>query len=154
MQAAIIRQKSELDEAISNVMTGHGCFCIGGKCSNCGECCTDLLPVSERELRRIRQYVARHGRKEHHNAPLLAIRQAMVDMTCPFRNPATSRCDIYEVRPEICRSFICTKTVEQAQAERDRISATRQVTSMRYAVFQNPEVVDWLIAVGHVYKIR
>jgi hypothetical protein len=25
---------------------------------------------------------------------------------------------------------------------------------MRYAVFQNPEVVDWLIAVGHVYKIR
>ena len=35
-------------------VTDHTC---NGKCSNCGQCCSDLLPLSEREVRDIKAYM-------------------------------------------------------------------------------------------------
>ena len=32
-------------------------FSINGKCSMCGECCGAILPVSEKEIKRIKKYV-------------------------------------------------------------------------------------------------
>ena len=91
--------------------------CIDGKCSNCGECCTDLLPLSAEEVRRLKAYARKHGLKEHTQAPFFAA--GATDLTCPFRNQAEGKCDVYEVRPRICRSFVCTKTREQAKHDRD-----------------------------------
>jgi Fe-S-cluster containining protein len=139
-----------LKEAIHEMNSGYTCFCVDGKCSNCGECCTDMLPVSQRELQRIKQYVTKHHLKEHHSHFALVTTEPVVDYVCPFRNSLAKRCDIYEVRPEVCRSFICTKSEEQAHIDRDRITRNKKVCSMRWEVFQNPEVLMWI---HNSYKI-
>ena len=109
--------------------------CIDGKCSNCGECCTDLLPLSAEEVRRLKAYARKHGLKEHTQAPFFAA--GATDLTCPFRNQAEGKCDVYEVRPRICRSFVCTKTREQAKHDRDLLHQKRPTHSLRYEIFGN-----------------
>ena len=58
-------------------------FTVNGKCSNCGECCSTLLPVSDDEIKQIRQYIRKHHIKLKHNvkAPMAA---RTIDLTCPF----------------------------------------------------------------------
>ena len=116
--------------------------CIDGKCSNCGECCADLLPLTDGEVRKIKHYVKAHKLQEHRKAPFYDL--AAVDLTCPFRNEQTKRCDIYEVRPLICRAFICTKSLQDARNDRDLIHESRQVHSLRLDIFGNPETVNFV----------
>ena len=79
-----------------------------GKCTQCGECCSNLLPMSDEEVKEIKQYIKANGIKEHSHivAPLATL---TIDMTCPFLDDSKSceKCTIYEVRPRICRDFIC-----------------------------------------------
>lgn len=119
--------------------------CVNGKCSGCGDCCTDMLPLTDKELAAIKRYAKAHNLVEHRQAPFWDRNAA--DLTCPFRNQQTRSCDIYPVRPMICRSFICSKPTEQAYAERDAIHENRQVHSLRFEVFGNPEGVVFLM--GH-----
>lgn len=80
-------------------------FTIDGKCSGCGNCCSNLLPMSKKEIKAIHEYVQRNGIKEcQHIIPLA---KATIDMTCPFRDNGKKICTIYPARPEICRQFIC-----------------------------------------------
>lgn len=111
--------------------------CINGKCSSCGECCTDLLPTTRREIVRLRDYAKKHQLKEHRN--ILAAAAESVDLTCPFRNEKTRRCEVYPVRPLICRHFICSRSLQDAQKERDLVSSDRDIHSLRWEIFQNPE---------------
>lgn len=39
--------------------------CVDGHCIGCGECCTDLLPTTRREIVRLRDYAKKHQLKEH-----------------------------------------------------------------------------------------
>ena len=66
-----------------------------GKCIKCGECCSNLLPLSFTEIERIYAYIAEHkiSMQEH-------------DPDCPFLN-TEKRCTVYEVRPLICRIYKC-----------------------------------------------
>ena len=123
----------------------YTCHCVDGKCSGCGECCTDMLPLTSRELQRIRMYAKAHNLQEHRQAPFFD--PGAVDFTCPFRDQEKRRCDIYPVRPEICRSFICTKALEVARADRDKIYQGRREHSLRYEVFDNPEVVAFIAGI-------
>ena len=120
----------------------YGCNCIGGKCSGCGECCTDLLPLTDNELHALKRYAAEHHLKEHRQAPFYD--PNATDLTCPFRNQQTRKCEVYPVRPYICRSFICTKTLEEAHRDRDLIHASRTPRSLRWEVFGNDEVVRFI----------
>lgn len=76
--------------------------CIDGRCSNCGECCSDLLPLTDGEVSKLKRYAQAHNLKEHRQAPFFDPKAT--DLTCPFRNEQTKRCDVYPVRPLICRS--------------------------------------------------
>jgi len=80
-----------------------------GKCTQCGQCCSNLLPMTDEEISVIRKYIKRHHIKEHRH--FLPLAEPTVDMTCPFLNDSkkTEKCDIYEVRPKICRDFICCR---------------------------------------------
>lgn len=120
----------------------YSCKCVDGKCTNCGDCCTDLLPLSKQELDSIVRYAKTHKLKEHRQAPFF--NPEATDMTCPFRNAYTKKCEIYPVRPLICRSFSCAKPLDVAERDRDEIHKTRQVVSLRYEVFGNTEVVGLL----------
>lgn len=123
---------------IKNPDETYTCNCVDGKCSGCGSCCSDILPLSDREVARIKAYVKAHNLREHRQAPVFD--PNVTDFTCPFRNPTEKRCDIYPVRPEICRSFICSKSLEDARKDRDRLyTKQRPARSMRYEFFGNPE---------------
>ena len=83
-------------------------FTIDGKCSNCGECCTTFLALSDQEEKTIREYVKKHHIETVRNAKPPMWR--MIDLTCPFLDKEREhKCLIYEVRPLICRNFICGK---------------------------------------------
>ena len=81
-----------------------------GSCSGCGECCSDFLPLSDDEVKRIRAYA---------------------------------------IRPEICRSFICSKTFDEAQNDKKLLEKHRNPYSMRYAFFgecDNSEMLEQCIS--------
>ena len=119
--------------------------CIDGKCSGCGECCVDLLPVTPAEIRRIREYVRKHDIKEHRQAPFFD--PNATDLSCLFRNQQTKKCEVYPARPYICRTFTCAKTREDAIRDRDLIHKERDVHSLRWEVFENPEALVFLARV-------
>ena len=66
--------------------------CVDGHCIGCGECCTDLLPTTRREIVRLRDYAKKHQLKEHRLPAGAALES--VDLTCPFRNETTKRCEV------------------------------------------------------------
>ena len=118
--------------------------CVDGKCSNCGNCCVDLLPVTKGELDKLYHYAKKHGLKEHRQAPFWDPKAT--DLTCPFRNSHTKQCEVYPVRPLICRSFTCAKPLDVAKHDRDEIHKTRQVVSLRFEIFGNTECVSLITA--------
>jgi len=82
---------------------------IKGKCSNCGECCTEFIPLTKTECKLIKQHLKQH--------PEIKNQQHIVDnnihMLCPFRDREKQRCTIYSVRPFVCRRFICSTPHEE-----------------------------------------
>lgn len=119
-----------------------------GKCSNCGKCCSNCLPLSDDEVRKIHRYIQQnHIREQRHNAA------AGVDMTCPFRDEAHKRCLIYPVRPEICRKFICNQTEDVMLRNKENAHKKNHVIFMRYEFFKNAEDVAWFSqAIGGILE--
>ena len=78
-----------------------------GKCTGCGNCCSNLLPMTNEEVETIRKYIKNNNIKEHRH--ILPLAEPTLDLTCPFLNDSkpNEKCDIYEVRPRVCRDFIC-----------------------------------------------
>ena len=107
-------------------------FTINSKCSQCGSCCSDYLPLSRWEIERIRTYVQRHKLREH----IAAVTSGtFLDGTCPFRDNIKRRCDIYEVRPEICRCFKCDQDMRLINANKALLHQKNRVISMRGEFF-------------------
>lgn len=131
----------------------YGCNCIDGQCSNCGNCCTDMLPLTMGELLRLKEYAKKHRLKEHRQAPFWDWKAT--DMTCPFRNQQTKKCDVYPARPRICREFLCSKDKAEAQRDRDAIiEEGRTHYSLRWEIFGNDEVIRSMVGpfLGRVRK--
>ncbi len=116
------------------------CTC-DGKCSNCGECCSNFLPLSRKEVKRIKAYIKKHHIKEQRHNALMG-----VDMTCPFRDETNKKCLIYEVRPGICRTFTCNQSHDVMVRNKIRFHSTNIPVAMRYEFFKSKEDVDWLKA--------
>lgn len=79
-----------------------------GECTQCGSCCSNILPMTEKEIRKIKSYIKIHKVKEQkHNDVLL--KNITIDLTCPFLDESKTKekCLIYQVRPKICREFNC-----------------------------------------------
>ena len=90
-------------------------FTIDGECSNCGECCSNILPLTEEEIETIKKYIKEHNVKEAVNGIPL---DAQVNMLCPFMDSAKEhKCKIYHIRPKICRYFYCNKTPTMEEAK-------------------------------------
>ncbi len=88
---------------------------INGQCSRCGGCCTDILPMNYIEIDRIQRYV-----KQHHIQPIEHIHDPnTIDLLCPFLDQKSHSCIIYDVRPRICRDFICSLGKEDIAKLRD-----------------------------------
>lgn len=109
-------------------------FTCNGKCSQCGECCNDLLPVSQKEILVIKDYIRKHNIKEcTHTLNVLSYNE--IDLICPFRDNVNKKCTIYPVRPFICRSFICSKAKPDIYEARELCSKKNHIISMRGEFF-------------------
>lgn len=94
--------------------------CIDGHCSGCGECCADLLPLTKGEIKRLRDYARKHHLQENKRSFLET--KGGPDLSCPFRNEHTKQCDVYSVRPLICKEYICSRLLQKPIAQTDRKS--------------------------------
>lgn len=75
---------------------------ICGKCSKCGECCSNFLPITQEELNSIQKYVIENNIKPQKQN--LIMKQ---QLTCPYYDG--KKCLVYETRPLICKAFYCNK---------------------------------------------
>lgn len=114
-------------------------FTVNGKCSNCGQCCSNMLPMSKREVKRIKAYIKQHDIKEQRHNMLVGI-----DMTCPFRDEANRKCLVYEVRPAICRQFMCNHTKEDIMRAKLNLHEINQIVCMRHEFFGSNEDIEFM----------
>lgn len=123
-----------LNKVMEDMKAGVFDYTENGQCSNCGECCSDFLPISQEEIKRIKAYIKKRGITEQkHFLPLAKYPQS--DFTCPFRNNAERKCMIYEVRPAICRDFRCDKPRKQIEADKAMYHGLYAPHSMRMTFF-------------------
>lgn len=121
--------KKGMDDNIYN-------FTVNGKCSQCGACCSDLLPMSEKEIREINRFINKNGITECKH--LLPTANPCMDMTCPFldTDKKSEKCRIYPVRPAICRQFICDSE-KRSKHNRELLKQTRRIVDVRSEFFEN-----------------
>lgn len=105
-----------------------------GKCTQCGQCCSNILPMTEDEISVIRRYIKKHHIKEHKH--ILPLAEPTMDMTCPFLDTGKSceKCRIYPVRPEICKQFICDNE-QREKHNRKLLGQTRDIVDVREEFF-------------------
>lgn len=107
-------------------------FTKDGKCSGCGNCCSNLLPMSRKEVATIHRYIKKHRVEECVHLP--PTKESVHDMTCPFRDNGKSICTVYEVRPEICKQFICDSE-KRVKHNRELLKQTRNIINVRSEFF-------------------
>lgn len=99
----------DIKEFVQGFSNGTYDLTDNGKCKGCGECCSNMLPMTDNEIATIRNYIKVNRIKEskHYNGIPLA--NPILDMCCPFlnNNKTDKKCTIYKVRPRVCRDFIC-----------------------------------------------
>ena len=109
---------ASLEESWNDVKHGVYNFTKDGKCVSCGNCCTALLPVTKEELKTIKRYI-----KRKHIKPIVHSVNVDIDLSCPFRNDNEKKCNIYEVRPTICRDFKCDKPQKMIDGTKEKYNS-------------------------------
>lgn len=99
---------------------------INGKCSGCGNCCGNILPLSKTEIEIIRNYI-----KEHN----ISVKRSKDLITCPFRNTIMNLCTIYSIRPDICRYYFCDHNQISTQGNKRMLEEKRETIDM-YQTFK------------------
>lgn len=118
-------------------------YTCNGKCSSCGQCCGDILHLSKQEIKTIDDYL-----KIHKVEPTPRNVFAAYDNTCPFRDNDKKICKIYEVRPQICRTYQCDKTPEEAVRNRELNNKGKLPRSMRNLFFNDNYGAIWLCSIA------
>ena len=125
-----------LDQMLQDFNDGVKDYTDNGKCSGCGQCCSNLLPLTIREIEDIRRYIAKHEIKECYH-PIAPLAYPILDMTCPFLDESKekNKCVIYKHRPYICRTFSCHNTMGHLMEDDVICRGVRLVTDMRQTFF-------------------
>lgn len=123
----------KIESIIHDMESGVFDFTKDGECSSCGQCCSNFLPVSGKEIKQIQRYIRKKRIPEQkHIIPTSA---PVEDWTCPFRDNTNRRCVIYQVRPAICRDFRCDKPKKQISADKAMYHGKYLVVDMRKKFF-------------------
>lgn len=114
------------EQMIEDMNNGVYDFTDNGKCVQCGNCCSNLLPMSKAEIETILRYIKKHHITEQKHFLPLAV--PSIDLTCPFLDDGkkTEKCTIYAVRPQICRSFPCNPE-ERAKGDSELFKCVEQL---------------------------
>lgn len=123
-----------LQQALKEMKKGVYDFTKDGKCSNCGNCCSNFLPMSDREVKRMKVYIKKHGIKPQKHGILL--KEPVLDLTCPLRVNENKVCVAYKVRPAICKSFRCDKPKKDIQATKEEFHEKYRVVDLRKELWE------------------
>ena len=77
---------------------------INNKCSKCGDCCGLFIPFTKQELQIIKEYVSKHFILPYNR---LDKTTNTFKAHCCFYNEKDKKCMIYDVRPWVCKDFLC-----------------------------------------------
>ena len=116
----------EVTKIVQEMKDGTYNMTNNGKCTGCGKCCSNYLPMTVSEISTIKNYIKKHQVKEQHHISL-----KVLDMSCPFldKSKSCNKCTIYPVRPRVCRDFICDpaqrKPVNQMYASKCKVVDVR-----------------------------
>jgi len=104
---------------------------VNGECVQCGQCCGSVLIMSEDEIKRIHKYIKTNRIKACVHFLPFAV-QPPIDLTCPFLDTykKKEKCRIYEVRPNVCRAFICSRKTKDKEAETKLFAQRNYVVDM------------------------
>lgn len=119
--------KKEMEQGVYN-------FTDNGKCTSCGQCCSNILPMSKEEIKAIRKY-----KRKHHIQDTSKKDGVDINLVCPFRDNGEKICTIYPVRPLICRDFKCDKPQNDIKATRDLFYESRETVYVRETFFEKKE---------------
>ena len=102
----------------------------GNNCLRCSKCCSNYLPLSDKELTVLRQVVRKNKIKPTKNL----LNNNWYDV-CPFLDGNT--CTIYNIRPLICSSYTCSKLKYQDFTGMDELlKDKRKLVNLRKEVFK------------------
>lgn len=120
-----------VEEVVKEMKNGVYNYTNNGECSNCGACCSAVLPLSRTEIRTIERFIRKRKLKPFdHISGSPVVKKPDVDMTCPFRDNVNRICAIYSVRPAICANFKCDKPQHQIEADKALYRENRSVVNM------------------------
>ena len=77
-----------------------------GNCTRCGQCCAAMLPITRKEEKNIRDYIQKNNIE-----PEFFQKSNDMNLQCCFYDRTNKICKIYEVRPNICRTFKCNRNI-------------------------------------------
>ena len=100
------------------------------ECKRCGNCCSNFLPLSKKEIKDLKQIV-----KQRNLKPISGIFGIGFENSCPFLNG--NICVIYEDRPVICRIFTCEKFNNgDYRNTKELFKEERMLTDLRKEIFK------------------
>lgn len=112
-------------------------FTKNGECSCCGQCCSNYLPMTIWELRKLRAWV-----RKNNYSPIIT--EDALDVTCPFLDKETSRCVCYDERPKVCRVFTCRKAIAgEVRLTDGSIHPEYRVHNLRLEIFGDKKTLPY-----------
>lgn len=115
-------KETTITEIIRNIAEGNVKITdnsICGNCSKCGECCTNFLPVTQKEIDEIQKYVIKNNIRPQKQMLIMQNR-----LSCPYYDG--KKCLIYKARPLICKEFYCYKKISIESAK--KMVAEKRIT--------------------------
>lgn len=115
-------KETTITEIIKNIAEGNVKITdnsICGNCSKCGECCTNFLPVTQKEIDEIQKYVIKNNIRPQKQMLIMQNR-----LSCPYYDG--KKCLIYKARPLICKEFYCYKKISIESAK--KMLAEKRIT--------------------------
>ena len=106
-------------------------------CKKCGDCCSNLLPLSQCEIQNIKAFTLEHNiQPVQHEKDFDGY-----DASCPFLNE-DNRCNIYNIRPLICKVFTCKHKAPKKKQALKLIRENRELCDVRATFFGDAQVVS------------
>lgn len=115
-------KETTITEIIRNIAEGNVKITdnsVCGNCSKCGECCTNFLPVTQKEIDEIQKYVIKNNIRPQKQMLIMQNR-----LSCPYYDG--KKCLIYKARPLICKEFYCYKKISIESAK--KMVAEKRIT--------------------------
>ena len=104
--------------------------CSSENCMRCTKCCSNYLPLTNKEISLLRQTIKKNKIKPVKNTMI----QNWYDV-CPFLDGNT--CTIYNIRPLICRTFTCSKLKYKDFSNMDELlKEPRKLVNLRKELFK------------------